>query len=138
MHRALTTFLLWLLIAALPLQGFSAAVQASCATTAHHAVAQMDAPPPQSNAEHGHDAHNAHHADAAGDAAEAGHSTIAKHTSSSCSACASCCVGASAPPCLSLASLAYGSSQPVVSYPAPLVTGFIPAGLERPPKHLDA
>ena len=134
MHRALTTFLLWLLIAALPLQGFAAAVQASCATTAHHAAAQMDVPA-QSHAEHGH---SAHHDDAAGDATEAGHGTIGKHTGSSCSACASCSVGASAPPCLSIGSLAYGNSQPVVSSPAPLVTGFIPPGLERPPKRINA
>lgn len=140
MHRALNTFLLWLLIAALPFQGFAAAVQASCATTAHHASAQMTAPA-QSDAGHEHHASPAHHEDAAsatGDAAEAEHSAVAKHQSSSCSACASCCVGASAPPCLSISSLAYGSSQAVVSSPAPLVTGFIPAGLERPPKRISA
>ncbi|MET0963900.1 MAG: hypothetical protein ABWY05_13955 [Noviherbaspirillum sp.] len=134
MHRALTTFLLWLLIAALPLQGFAAAVQASCAATAHHAAAQVYAPA-QSNA--GHE-HSAHHDSAAASETGAGHDAAAKHTASSCSACASCCVGAGAPPCLSLRGPGYGRSQPVVSSPAPLITGFIPPGLERPPKPCNA
>jgi hypothetical protein len=41
MNRVLKTFLLWLLLAALPFQGFAAAVQASCGPMAHHGSSEM-------------------------------------------------------------------------------------------------
>lgn len=129
MKRAFHTFLLWILIAALPLQGFAAALQASCGTSAHHAAADMVAPA-QSHAQHDHQA-SAGHDDDAGD-------TAAKHKQSSCSACAACCIGAIAPPSVSLASMAYSNAQSAVSSPAPLLTGVIPPGLERPPKRVAA
>ncbi len=132
MKRAFHTFLLWLLIAALPLQGFAAALQASCGTSAHHAAAETAAPA-QSHAQHDHEASAGHHDDT-GDTGD----IAAKHKHSSCSACAACCIGAIAPPSASLASMAYSNARPAVSAPAPLLTGFIPPGLERPPKRVTA
>ena len=129
MKRAFNTFLLWLLIAALPLQGFAAALQASCGSSAHHTPADMVAPA-QDHAQHD-DAAMAGHGSAADD-------TTAKHKHSSCSACATCCIGAIAPPSVTIASMSDGNVQPTLSSPSPLVTGFIPPGLERPPKRVTA
>lgn len=129
MKRAFHTFLLWLLIAALPLQGFAAALQASCGTSAHHEAAEMVASA-QSHAQHDHEASAGHHDDT-------GH-TAAKDKHSSCSACAACCISAIAPPSVSLPSMAHSNARPAASSPAPLITGFIPPGLERPPKRVTA
>ena len=142
MPRFLKTFLLWLLFAALPLQGVAAAMQMSCGPMAHHDLAGMAT----SAQTHNHDNHASasHRHDADADqatdhlASPGEKSSATKHAGSSCSACAACCIGAVAPPAASLATPAYSSSLPSVVTPAPLVTGFIPAGLERPPKRITA
>ena len=132
MNRAFKTFLLWLLLAALPLQGIAAAVQTSCGPMPHHGAAEMGM---QSHHHEGDDA-----ADSATVVAakSAGDSADSKHKSSVCSACAACCVGAVAPPPSLALTPAYISSLPEVVSPSPLVTSFIPAGLERPPKRVTA
>ncbi|WP_283441370.1 hypothetical protein [Noviherbaspirillum suwonense] len=133
MNRVLKTFLVWLLLAALPLQGFAAAVQASCGPAAHHDAAEITM---QTESHH-------HEGDAPDSvtvvaAKSAGDSADIKHKGSLCSACAACCVGAVAPPSVPALISAYSSSLPEVISPSPLVTGFIPAGLERPPKRITA
>jgi hypothetical protein len=134
MNRVLKTFLLWLLLAALPLQGIAAAVQASCGPAAHDGAAEMTM---QAKSHH-------HEGDGAADSASVvaassdGDSADIQHKNSVCSACAACCVGAVAPPSISTLTPAYSTSLPAVSSPAPLVAGFIPAGLERPPKRITA
>ena len=142
MNRALKTLLLWLLITALPLQGFAAVVQASCGP-AHHNGAGISVVSNQYHhdsemALERNDAAAATHHDVSELPATSDHSSAPhKHQSSVCSACAACCVGAVAlisPPSIFIP--AHTSSELVVISPAPLVTGFIPAGLERPPKHI--
>lgn len=134
MNRVLKTFLLWLLLAALPLQGFAAAVQTSCGPTAHHGSSEMVIQPHS----HHHEGDGAASGATVVAANSAGDSAHSKHKSAFCSSCATCCVGAVAPPSVSLLTPVYSSSLPVVSSPSPLVTGFIPAGLERPPKRITA
>jgi hypothetical protein len=146
MNRILKTLLLWLLIAALPLQGLAATIQSSCGPS-HHASMMSDVP--ASIHQHGDGMTHSHGGDerpaqaladdasspvqASGDGAQP-----SKHATSSCSACAVCCVGAVAPPSVSLWTPVYSSSESVISSPDPLITGFIPASLERPPKRLSA
>lgn len=137
MNRTLKTFLLLLLIATLPLQGAAAVLRLSCGPT-HHLPAQA-----MSTAHH----HGAMHADAerawfgqpadatAIDQAPAAPDT---HEHSSCSACAACCVGAAAPPPTAVFAPVYGHSRLVVTSPPMLMTGFIPATLERPPRVVSA
>jgi hypothetical protein len=88
------------------------------------------------------DAH-AHHGEGAGDVAEVTdalaehHSADAKHkklSHSSCSACSAFCIGAVAPPSSSLPMPAFDGSQAVLIAPSDLITGFIPDGLQRPPR----
>lgn len=144
MNRTLKTLLLWLLIAALPIQGLAAAMQASCGPAHHTALAISaitDAHPHAGKVTYSHDGQDAltHHA-ASDSPVTAEHSsgTQQKHQSSFCSACAVCCVAAVAPPSAAIHTPVYSNSGPVVLSPSPLVTGFIPAGLERPPKRISA
>jgi len=140
MNRALKTLLLWLLITALPLQGFAAVVQASCGPAHHDGPAISTV----SNQYHhdsemalNHDAAATHHSMSELPATSDHLSASPKHQGSACSACAACCVGAVAlisPPSIFIPT--HTSSELVVISPSPLVTGFIPAGLERPPKHI--
>lgn len=132
MHRFVKTFLLWLLLAALPLQGLAAAMQSSCGPTKHH-----DAPSAivsaQSQSDHHHDVHADHV-----DHAPAEHPDPGKHASASCSACSSCCVGAIALPAGSMAAPVYRAAVPVaIAFPL-LLADFIPGGPERPPKRMTA
>jgi hypothetical protein len=138
MIRALKTLLFWLLIAALPLQGAVAAMQVTCAPAAY-----AEGQGGRAAAGH-HQEGAASHADGGGASAASDApfnsdkqpATPHNHQSSSCSACAACCVGASAPPSMSLPAPAEGSSEFVVTPRHRLVTGFIPAGLDRPPKRI--
>jgi hypothetical protein len=147
MNRALKTLLLWLLITALPVQGLAAVMKASCGP-AHHSslpiVIMAAADHHHGDATH---AHHQHHHDAAmhsvADAsASDSHTTTdgssAKHESAYCSACAACCVGAVAPPPASDWTPTHSSSETAAPSPAPLVAGFIPDGLERPPRCISA
>ncbi|HYD81868.1 MAG TPA: hypothetical protein VEC06_18865 [Paucimonas sp.] len=144
MHRALKSFLIWLLLAALPIQGIAAAAMLSC-----RAMQSVAATPEAAHAEHAHHGNAAHAqheafdetalADRTDDAdgAHSGHHSSGKHdASTSCSACAACCIGAAPLPAASNWAAVPNGSEAVVVAPVPLMTGFIPAGLERPPRFL--
>lgn len=133
MNRYLKTFLLWLLLAALPLQGI-AAVQTSCGPMPHHGAAEVVM---QAQAHH-HDGDDLMDSAKIVVAETAGDSTEIMPKTTFCSACAACCVGAVALPSVPMSTPAYGSPLPMLVTPAALVTGFIPAGLERPPKRFTA
>jgi hypothetical protein len=145
MNRVLNTLLLWLLIATLPTQGFAAAMKTVCGP-AHHVSVQINV----AHADHQHKgkAGHDHHQDASvhsasyglsPDLSVAGKSPVKhEHESAFCSVCATCCVGAVAPPSVPILTPVHGSSEFVIATPSPLVTGYIPAGLERPPKTLSA
>lgn len=148
MNRLLKTFLLWLLIAALPLQGVAAVVKASCGQRHHAAAMAADAYSHESG--HVHEDGKAHHAhdDMHGAVSTAYHalpdtgndspSDSAKLTHGACSACATCCVGAVAPPSAIALTAASGEVGTAIAAPVLSFTGFIPPGLERPPKSLSA
>ncbi len=144
MTHFLKTFLLWLLIAVLPLHAVATTMGMSCGPVHQQAMQVVHS----GNAHHddGVAAHSHHHDDADGasaaaapsatDDTSAGTSNIHKH--STCSGCSASCVGAVAPPSASPLTQAYDSSESFVISLTPLVTGFIPAGLERPPKRISA
>lgn len=147
MNRVFKTFMLWLLIAALPIQGIAAVVQASCGPR-HHAVSSASAGmvdhhhdgsvTPHSHSDMvGHDTDmNADRLADAGSDSESSSRQIQKI--SSCSACAACCFGAAAPPPSLLITPVLSTAGVAVLSPVVSFTGFIPASLERPPRHLSA
>jgi hypothetical protein len=143
MKRSFKTFLLWFLILVLPLHAAAAQVGMTCALArqsssvaqAHEHPAARDSLPAQSHEHHQHggsmDRHDmassAHHEHASSDAPG-----DAKHFS--CSACSAFCIGAIAPPSPSIALPVYEGSEQPVSFLAEPGPGFIPEGLQRPPR----
>jgi hypothetical protein len=145
MIRAFKTFLLWLLIAALPLQGMAAALKASCGPAHHSSTAAVTmAHGNHHDVQATHDHHYDHlmaHSDSVGSdsAATADESSSHhQHKSSYCSACAACCAGAVAPPAALIWPPVYTSSEIIVVPPPVLVAGYVPDGLERPPRYISA
>ncbi|GAA4015931.1 hypothetical protein [Actimicrobium antarcticum] len=137
MRLHLKTFLLWLMIATLPLQGLAAAMKLSC-DPAHHAIAMVSVmTQDQHHSDSSSDQHD--HAGmhlAAADTGQSDQPGVNDHhyKTSSCSACAACCVGATAPPPVVLPLPVRISSELVIVAPATFATGITPDGLERPPK----
>lgn len=144
MNRVLKIFLLWLLIAALPLQGMAAVIKASCGPRHHDMSSVLMVMGEHSH----HEAAGPHHHDDAGNivVADDAQKASAQHDAdasqgphlSYCSACAACCFGAAAPPpSVSLVPV-FSTAETAVIPPVVSFTGFIPAGLERPPRHVSA
>jgi hypothetical protein len=136
MNRSFKTLLLWLLISLLPIQGMAVVMATSCgeftSVTANAAAQHHAAPahcPPDAAASASVDR-------ASADADDASDSSSTVHHS--CSACAACCVGASAPPSAVLPATGHALSESCFAAPGVPGGGFIPAGLERPPKSVFA
>lgn len=152
MNRALKSLLLWLLIAALPIQGLAAAMKATCGPT-HHMPGMsmsgmimsagmgthMNASAQLHDHQHAHEA-SSHHDGPAPQASsmpddEASSDPLGKQVkSSTCGACATCCVGAVAPPTASFHVPEPDFSNHSIISPASRLAGYIPPSLERPPK----
>jgi hypothetical protein len=129
MNRVLKIFVLWLMIATLPIQGWAAVVKASCGP-AHHAAMSTT----MDHASHGHhDMASAgeHHANAP-ESAPSASQVDAK--SAYCSACAACCAGAVAPPAVATKIISPDYSETVHLAASVSVISFISPSLERPPR----
>lgn len=144
MTRLFHTLLLWLLMAALPVQGMAAAIGTSCAPIEHAGIPMLAPSGLQQDhgATHHHDEYHSApavqhlHGSDAGSAPD--HAPAGKHKQSTCGVCASCCTGAVAPPSAPVPMPEHdhaGVALPPFHLP---VTGFVPAGLERPPRPFPA
>jgi hypothetical protein len=126
MLRLFKTWLILLLIAAVPLQAAAAGAMRLCAppgaTHASFAAAMTAA------CQH-HDAQSS-----AGTPEE--NKTPAKHPA--CGACSSFCLGALMPPGLALPAAPVNGAEHAALSTATLLTGFIPDGPRRPPRPLSA
>lgn len=138
MKRFFKTFLLWLLMAVLPLHALAAGMGMSCASV-HGKAAQHGMGPAASHHGGAHaaatDAHAGH--------AMAGHEVHQaeaddQQTPGSCSACSALCIGAAAPPPAFLSLPSFDGSNAVLVTPAALAAGFIPDGPQRPPRRQSA
>lgn len=132
MLRQIRLLVLWLLCAALPLQGVAATAMALCGPGPGHSAMGVAMPHDAPAAVHGHgsagDAH--HHASPviAGDV-----DAQDRESSTTCSVCASCCVGAG--PSSHAVLVEFG--QPPDTFPLPLgaePAAYLTGGLERPPR----
>lgn len=138
--QTLVRYLLWMLIAALPLQGTAAAFMsgasvagmdrdgAARATALVEAAmpAAIPATAPTTMADELVAMHVQHCGEAMPDHGKATHGK--------CSSCASCCLGACAPPQAVVLFLALPLARCAVLVAEPAMTAFIPATLERPPR----
>jgi hypothetical protein len=149
MNRVLKTLLLWLLIAALPVQGLAAVVKASCGPDHHSQIVyavQHDKFTAFEEHNHVTDPTHDHHALSGmdGDAMQVNASfNETDETSASkpqtkstyCSACATCCVGAIALISTTVQAPALSHSEFITVRPSTLVVDYIPSNLERPPRY---
>ena len=142
MTLLLKRYLLWLLIAVLPLQGFAAVVQRSCSISSMVLTSSSVETPAQALSSHSLDAvvevdqavadEDECPEHAAGLTKKPSGSYGFKH--GSCSACASCCVGAAAPPVFFAFSLPSSTPEVRRASGVPPVFGYIPDSLDRPPR----
>ncbi|MDO9312970.1 MAG: hypothetical protein Q7T97_00305 [Burkholderiaceae bacterium] len=122
MFKRVRAALMWVLLVALPFQGFAAASMLGCGPS-HHRVSEsaaLEAAPAASAHEHEHDA-SADHRDA--------------DKASKCSVCAACCVGAALP----AAALVFAAAAPADAPPTLRsmgAVGFLTDGPDRPPRLL--
>jgi hypothetical protein len=152
MRRAFKTLLLWLLLLALPVQGFAAAMMTSChanprsgsmtmaAVHLHDSQTMHDGYHDHHQGHHHHsstaaDSHNSHNSHSTHDTP---HPHDKHDASASCSACAACCIGAAPLPANLNWAFLHNNSEQVFASPSPFMTGFIPAGIERPPRPFSA
>jgi len=143
MNRTLKTFLLWLLIAVLPLHAVAGSFAMSCAPV-HQQPSQSLPSSGVSHHELADDTHAHHgdqHAGVDNDSHTAGHgsaSKVEKQSHSSCTACSAFCVGAAAPPSSSIPVPLVDGSDAVVVLARAFAVGFIQDGPQRPPRHQSA
>ncbi|MFM9915359.1 MAG: hypothetical protein ACKVOX_06100 [Rhizobacter sp.] len=120
MLRRVRAALMWVLLVALPFQGFAAASMLGCGPS-HHRVSEStahEAAPAASAHGHEHEASGDHrHADKA----------------SKCSVCAACCVGA-ALPATALVFAAAAPTDAPSTLPSMGAVGFLTDGPDRPPR----
>ena len=145
MTRTLKTFLLWLLIAAMPFQAFAANVLRAC-SSGHQGTTMMSV----TSTVHGDASVTSHvgvmdqQLDAEEECPKAASSVDQSDDSSdavkhgSCSACAACCIGAVVPPQLFSFKASFNNAEVYETFGTTLVAGFIPDSLERPPRHFAA
>lgn len=141
MKHVIKTLLLWMLLLVLPAQAIATAAKMSCGPNHHATLAEKNVARTHHDANHG-DHHHAENEAAVSDtalpdladASPSDSSTSVK--SAFCSACAACCVGAAVVSTQMDWSPSFtGTFIPALS-PPPSFTGYIPAGLERPPRHI--
>ena len=143
MNRVVWSLLIWLLIAVLPLQGIAAGIRMSCVVDAGSVVAPETAvlvAQLNMSAHHHHAGMSHAGMDAKSVPTPDAHTVdhLNHHKNASCSSCGSCCIGAFALPVPCNISLNDAQASVNIVSPSPLVAGYIPDGLERPPRQISA
>jgi hypothetical protein len=144
MTRTLKIYLLWLLIAMIPLQAMAVNVLRACssapqgvtmvATSMHHGDVAAASHGSATDQLVGCDEECAEMAFSDDESNDT--SKFFKH--GSCSACATCGIAVVAPLQLMTFNPLHDSTEVHVTFGTILFTGFIPDSLERPPRHLSA
>ena len=145
------TFFAWLLMLAVPLQGYAASTMLFCGPGHHTSASRVPPSAAELNTKSSiKNDHNGAHHDRASHAHEQGKSpsdqataaspqdhasttTVGKHVSGKCSMCAYCCGGAAIVSTVNLPPLERARSM-VEPLPQPLIVCVTVHGLERPPR----
>ncbi|HWU97559.1 MAG TPA: hypothetical protein VN114_03525 [Oxalicibacterium sp.] len=134
MNRLVKTALLWLLALALPVQGWAAATQLSCAPVIHQVTQAGDIAMHASHHMTEGEGHSMQAEDAHSHAST--NSPVSRHVDMKCSACAACNVGMTALPSVHDWPLLPVGSIPAVAAPAATFLAYIPDGIKRPPRSI--
>ena len=141
MRQVFKTVLLWLLLLAVPFQGYAASAMLFCETS-HHRTDTV--PTAHADHQHNHDHHAKHdgslisvdhhqHQPAADSPDDGSEKNGSQHNLSKCSACSTCCVGAAIAPTLMDFAAIPPSDPHLISFATVSFVGHIPGRLERPP-----
>ena len=136
MNTILRTLIVWLVLLAVPFQGFASAAMLGCASG--HATPAKQMP----GAASGHAAHGQHHAVADGHGAHAkaaagqhdGQHTMNQHGSAKCGACSACSIGAAMAPAAALALAVHAPAALTVPFALERLPAVDLALPERPPR----
>lgn len=137
MFRLLKITLLWLVMIALPTQGFASAIMIDCGESHHHGVSSSAAA--HDHMSHRHVGQPADHHDDGGQVATADHEKGGGSSHSllgKCSACASCCLGTVAFNAVNVSFTPEAVGLTTTLTPEKSFTVNFPDGLERPPHTL--
>lgn len=135
MSKRLRHFVLWLLMAWLPVQGMAAAVMRPCAM-AHRGMsnASVNVSGPCNESAMALETKDVAQVDLRGSDVQ-DHSTQSSAHKHSCSHCAGCTFGAFAPPSVAAFASTGAPSSDVLLPSSDPFTGFISARIERPPRY---
>ena len=144
MNKFIKILAVWILVFALPVQGFAAATMMNCEQSHSHEAKSVAEG--HSHAMHsGHDEGVSHeaavHEDVA-DAADAAdnhathHSSSTKHACSHCGTCTVCCTSTAIVGSSLRVPAQFDDRKVNLAYTAAQFTSFISAGIERPPRFI--
>ena len=136
MRRLIKIFAIWLIAVAIPVQGFASVAMMNCDQSSNHHSQNVAVDTVHNHDQHsGHDMSNKHSHDAIDNSNQASQSTDnSKHICAHCAKCTSCCSGFIFQTTSSSLFQQLNAGQIRYSYNSLLFTGFIPSGLERPPR----
>lgn len=127
------TALMWLLLLALPLQGFAAATMLNCGPNHHRMLAAATAGSTRVHAHAAVDHHEMAKVGGGSDLSSVHH--LDKVTKFKCSACAACCLGA-ALPTAAIAIVFIPPAATLAVFVSASHVDFLSGGLDRPPRLL--
>ncbi|GGI16865.1 hypothetical protein [Oxalicibacterium faecigallinarum] len=139
MNRIVRIVVLYLLVLALPVQGWAAATQTACAPAMHQPGMQMMHHDTTAAFEQTHDHHQMHATHDVADAATIKHAPADKtgtHGNATCSVCAACYIGMALLPAMPDLAKPVEHASAAVATPSSFFLGYIPDGIKRPPRHL--
>lgn len=136
MRKFIKIFAIWFIAIAIPVQGVASVAMMNCEQPVdHHSQSVANDHHHDQHSEHGMTTEHSHHAVNSSD--HASQSTDnSKHACAHCAKCTTCCSGvtlvANAPNLFQQ----LNADEARFSYNARPFTGFIPSGLERPPRSI--
>ena len=138
MGKRLTQVIAWLLIVALPMQGYAAATMVNCSGKHHEVAAADHAHDGSANHHHGHTDRSSHshelvNASHAVDAPDGDDANLA--STLTCSACAACCVGIALPIAVTTQTFPAAASEPCFQSSCPTVDVLL-KGPDKPPRSI--
>jgi hypothetical protein len=136
MRKLFHTVIIWLMLLAIPLQGFAAAAMPLCASVQPSSVSapsDLSATTADNHASMHVDMHN--HAHEMGGSSEH-HSNLSHHSDAKCGVCAACCVGAVMAPSIGVSLVVENTETDRFSSAFSFPRSIVLASLERPPQSL--
>ena len=136
MKKLIKIFAVWFIAVAIPVQGFASVAMMNCEQSPSHHSQNVAASTVHDHDQHsGHDMSDEHSHDASDSSNNVFQSTDnGNHVCAHCAKCTSCCSG------FTFQTTSFSLFQQLnvgetrYSYNSLLFTGFIPSGLERPPR----